>query len=240
MGNNSAHLAAAQYLKQVKEAVEHQKIMIEEHQKQAKKKKSKGSRTPKGTDPSSVPQVGLSHQNREKVTRNKMGTWSSTCGRQHEWYQTSSNSSESLSFTSSLVFENPGTQEEFPTLAIQTDKVYRRMSQPLLEQEALTIRRHSTGNTQLYILGQVIGDSQSPTQRPLPSIPGEESDTDYEDVDDEPEQRVPNFVHGNMKHREELRKTSMMFVRPVEELELKGTDKEWQQWIQIQKAGEDM
>lgn len=235
LGDKDAHSAASEYLEEVRRSMQVQKLHQEKIKKKRKHKKKKSKGTPhtvsKATAIQTLPK-------RSRVTRNKISTWSPARG---QWYHT--NPDSVMSFSSSLVFENPATQahstsQEFLTMASQPDKVYRSrgMSQSLFEHETSVVEHHP-----FYMLHEVMSES---SERSLPPVPGESSErnegsgdesiTDYESV--EGEQHTASHFLGSHRHRQELQRMGRDFTQPVSELGLEGADKEWIQWLQIQEA----
>ena len=231
MGRRDAHYAAALYVEEIKETMARQKLLQEKHSAKKKKvKKNKGKGALQTI--SRVTGMELAPKKRSKASINKMGTW--TASPNQSWYQTESVSSMSL--TSTLIIENPMV-EEFPSLATQPDRLYQNqgMSQRLFEQEtSIPPEQQHEGKHQFYVLGNVMIDDSPPEPHPHLDEDDESSITDYESIAEEP--RLHSHVHGSDRHKEELRKTSVVFTGPVEELGLEGTDKEWERWLKIQET----
>ncbi len=238
MGDSNAQLAATQYLEEIREALRQEKLLAKGQHKHAKKKKRKGgSRKGNRAQPHTVSRAsGLEAPARQHVrsSRNKRGMNSSTSSRQ--WYQTPPDSTDSsLTCTSSFVAENPMTHgESEEDMATQTDRIYRSpgMSQQLFEHEVSTIRHNPEEIHPLYRLEEIVGNPCSRSHMPLPEVPTDDSDTDYESV--EGESQPSSHALGNKTHREELRKMSIALVEPLADLSLDGMDREWEQWLQIQ------
>ncbi len=236
MGDGNAEQAAAEYLEEIRESMRQQKLG--RHKRQAGRKSGKRVKSQTVSRASGL--ESLSRQ-QLKSSKQKMRTISSNSSR--PWYQTPSESSEgSITLPSSLIIDNPMAQSEerFPGLATQTDRVYHNsgMSQSLFEHEVSSGRHHQDEELpSLYSLGDVIGNPCSRTHMPLPEPPSDDSDTDYESVEGE----SPSTGHlmGNKAHREELRKMSVELVQPSPDLSSDGVDREWEQWLNIQAVSDD-
>lgn len=243
MGDSNAQLAAAEYLEKVRETMQQQKLLAKSQHKDVNKKKGKRTRRGKKARSQTVSRVsGLEVLSRQqgRQSKNKMGTFSSASSK--PWYQTpSEGSEESFTFSSSLVLENPMTQpeEHFPGPATQTDTIYRNpgVSQRLFEHEVSMSRANPEDMHSLYSLGQIVGNPCSRTHMPLPELPSDDSDTDYESVAGE--EQSPGHTIGNKTHREELKKMSIMLVEPSPDMNLDGVDREWEQWLNIRANGDD-
>lgn len=230
MGDKNGHVAAAKYVEHIQQAIKYEKAQVKE-------RKGKKGATYSSQTISRATGLNTSPRRRPKVTRNKMGTWSHTQGR---LFQANLRKQENL--TSALVLENSHARErssslEFLTLASQPDQVYRYqgISQRLFEQETTFSDSHHEGQPSFHV--QEAEHETRDSNDPLPRLPdeGRETDslTDYESMDEQPRSKEQNTL-SNQHHVKELRKVKRDFMRPVAELGLEGTDREWEQWLQLQ------
>lgn len=66
-----------------------------------------------------------------------------------------------------------------------------------------------------------------------------DSVTSFESVEGQQFPRNTN-VAGSRRHVKELQRVGAALSRPVSELGLEGTDKEWEQWLHIQDTTDSM
>ena len=237
MGDKDAHTAAAAYLEHIRQTMKYEKSKARNVKKGTARKRSKSAGHSRTI--SKATGVDVNPRKRSKVTRNKIGTWSHAQGR---LYQANSSANEYVNST--LVLENPRAHEhstslEFLTLASQPDQVYQYqgISQRLFEQETLQRDHHPEGNLPFYVLGAAV--ERRVSNDPLPNLPStndqreRDSLTDYESMDEEPRPKRCNVL-GSQRHIEELQRVERDLMQPVAELGLEGTDREWEQWLQLQ------
>ena len=238
MGDKNAHSAAAAYLEHVRQAMRYEKSKAREVKKGSSRRRSKSANH--SNTISKATGINVNPRKRSKVTRNKIGTWSHAQGRLYQANSSALNGNA----TSTLVLENPRAHEhstslEFLTLASQPDRVYQYqgISQRLFEQETLLREPCPEGILPVCVLEA--GGERRESNDPLPNPPNKynererDSLTDYESMDEEPRSKRCTVL-GSQRHIEELQRVERDFMQPVAELGLDGTDREWEQWLQLQ------
>lgn len=232
MGDKNGHAAATKYVEHIQKTLKYEKTQVNE-------RKGRKGATYSSHTISRATGFNTSPRKRPKMTRNKMGTWSHTQGRLVQ-----ANLKKHENLTSTLVLENShahgrSSSLEFLTLASQPDRVYRYqgISQRLFEQETSLSDPRPEGQAAPFHIQEAALERRD-SNDPLPRLPDEDDQrerdslTDYESMDEQSRSKEHNML-SSQRHVRELRKVEHDFMQPVAELGLEGTDREWEQWLQL-------
>ena len=191
------------------------------------------------------------------VRRGKKPSSRHAHSRLHQWNQTIPSLSEG--YPATLVLENHIATSTFESCA---DNFYNdhNMMQALFEQEA--------GNS-LYRLGDFIATphlinsaispfltaapppphTTRPEDRPLPNIPDNHHDNHHYNTESISDYATINEEGGSSgmkshdirreRHLRELKRMTEDFSKPLTELGIESTDREWNQWLEIQGLIDD-